>query len=164
MHCQADRVGGRRIEVAPFRKLPVDLDDLCIALETAAGEMSWYLDGHTGNTILVTAEYDPVEQEGPSLDEIEADPSRYLPIPAADNREALRDMESFIQGLADARLKESLELALAAPKPFRRFKSVLAYVPEQRRQWLEFKSERTELRALEWLKLQAIEPVPRSRR
>ncbi len=141
-----------------MKRLKVDLDDLCIAIETSPGDdMRWYLDAESGSTILVTREYDPVEDDGPTLEEIESHPDRYLPVPPTPSHEAFRDMEAFVAGLSDERLKESLELALGAPRPFRRFKSVLDHLPDQRQAWFEFRRQRMVARARRWLANQGIE-------
>jgi hypothetical protein len=142
-----------------LRQLPIDLDDLCIALDTGPGELSWFLDAQTGETILVNNEYDPTDTEGPSQEEIEANPDRYLQIPEASSDQGYRDMQAFIASVKDERFRESLEIAILGPGPFRRFKSVLNHVPEQRELWFAFKKQRMLTRALEWLKEHGIAPV-----
>ena len=144
-----------------LKRLPIDLDDLCIALETAPGaEMRWYLDAESGATILVNSEYDPSELDGPTLDEIAAAPQRYLAIPEAEPDGGLGEMREFSAALADSRLRESLEIALSGTGPARRFKNVLAHVPEQRDQWFAFKRRRTEERAAGWLASHGLEAAP----
>ncbi|MHB8874555.1 MAG: UPF0158 family protein [Myxococcaceae bacterium] len=141
-----------------LKRLPIDLDDVCIALETAPDvEMHWFLDADTGATILVSREYDPSDMDGPTRDEIEASPQRYLAIPAANPDEGFRDMREFIAGLADAQLRDSLDIALAGTGPFRRFKNVLGHVPEQRERWFAFKRKRTEARASAWFAAVGVE-------
>lgn len=148
-----------------MKRLKIDLEDLCIAMDSSPGEdMRWFLDAETGDTILVTREYDPAEADGPSIDEIEASPRRYLPVPEAEEAAAFAAMQAFIGTLADERLRESLELALAGPRPMRRFKSVLEHLPEQRQRWFEFKRGQLLARAREWLASQGIEPHDRPRR
>lgn len=142
-----------------MKRIKVDLDELCIALETSPGEdMRWYLDAESGATILVTCEYDPAEDGGPTLEEIESHPDRYLPVSPTPSHAAFADMEAFVAGLSDERLKESLELALGAPRPFRRFKSVLEHLPDQRQAWFDFRKQRMLDRARRWLADQGIEP------
>jgi hypothetical protein len=60
-------------------------------------------------------------------------------------------MEAFAQSHPDQRLKESLLLALEAPRPDRRIRAVLCWLPEQQQQWHEFRHGRIEARARAWL-------------
>ena len=144
-----------------LKRLPIDLADVCIALETAPdAELHWFLDTGSGETILVSREYDPSDIDGPTRDEIDASPARYLPIPPAGPDESLADMREFMASLEDPRLRESLEIALSGTGPARRFKNVLGHVPEQRDDWLSFKHARTEERARAWLTEKGIEPLP----
>jgi hypothetical protein len=148
-----------------LKRLPIDLADVCIAIETAFdAEMHWFLDAETGATILVSREYDPSDIDGPTRDEIDQAPARYLPIPAADADEATRDMREFIADLEDPRLRESLDIALSGTGPARRFKNVLGHVPEHRDDWLSYKHARTEARARAWLTEKGLEPLPVSPR
>lgn len=133
------------------RELPVDLDELCIALESVMGELRWYFDRDSGRTLLVNREYDPVADEGPSRAEIESQPERFIPVPGLRTDELLEDMRAFIGTVGESTLRESLELTLLAPKPERRFKSVLGYVPDVRQRWFQFKRQRLESRARAWL-------------
>jgi hypothetical protein len=145
------------------KKLAVDMADICIALDSAAGDLQWYLDVETGDTLLVNNEYDPVE-EGVTLEEIEARPERYLAVPHSDRGQFMRDMKDFTVACEDAVLKESLEIALVGQAPARRFKAVLSHLPEQRNKWFEFRRARLLNRAVRWLDQNGIEPVPRGRR
>ncbi len=134
------------------KRLAIDLDDVCIALETAPdAELRWYLDAQTGATLLVNDEYDPSDIDGPTRDEIDAAPERYLAIPAAPPEQALTDMREFVAALEDPQLRQSLEMALDGRGPARRFKTALGHLPEQRDRWHAWKRARTEGRAQTWL-------------
>src|SRR3954463_5662426 len=98
-----------------LKALPVDLTELCIALENEARGFDWYLDVETGDTVLVNAEYEPYEYGGLKVEEIEGNPQRFRRVPSTDERVAFSDMEAFALQLNDVRLKESLLLALEAP-------------------------------------------------
>jgi hypothetical protein len=145
------------VELSP-RKLPIDLTELCIALESEAGGFDWYLDTETGDTVLVNDEYEPDEYGGLKVEEIEGNPQRFRRVPAADERQDMLDMEAFAKGLTDERLKESLMLALEAPHPYRRFRAVLGWLPEQQHQWHTFRHQRLEARARAWLGQLGFEP------
>jgi hypothetical protein len=132
--------------------LSIDIDDLCIAFEMEASpDAHWYLDAQTGVLLLVNAEYDPADIGEPTMDEIQADPARYLAIPPAQPAQAALDLQEFAQSRPDPVLRESLEIALSGIGPVRRFKKVLDHLPEQREGWYAFKRQRTEARARAWL-------------
>jgi hypothetical protein len=136
-----------------IKSLPVDLAELCIALgsETDVSELKWFLDLESGKVILVSREYDATEWGGLSPEDIENNPFRFKPVPAAGPEHHLVDMHAFVSGLTDARLKESLEIALSAPRPERRFRAVLGWLPDELERWHAFRKQRTEQRAHSWL-------------
>jgi Uncharacterised protein family (UPF0158) len=131
--------------------LPVDFAELCVALEAEASDLCWYLDATTGEVILVNAEYDPAEHGGLTADAIESDPARFRRVPAGSPDEPLSDMHAFAAQSNDPQLRESFELALLAPRPERRFKAVLTYLPEVQDAWHVFRQQRVEERARAWL-------------
>lgn len=136
---------------AELRRLPVDLAELCVALEAKASEFRWYLDMKTGVVLLVNDEFDPAEHEGLTALDLEADPARFRRVPAGSLEDQLGDMRAFAGQQPDVTLKESLELALEAPRPDRRFRAVLGWVPAELEAWRTFRRERAEHRARTWL-------------
>jgi hypothetical protein len=136
-----------------LKSLPVDLAELCIALaaEQDVSDLKWFLDLESGRVILVSREYDKNEWGGLTLDEIEGSPSRFRLVPAAEPHHQLTDMGDFVKALTDVRLKESLELALSAPRPERRFRAVLGWLPDELEKWHSFRQGRCEARAHSWL-------------
>ena len=82
---------------------------------------------------------------------------RYVSVLAADSREGYRDMEDFINIVADARLAELLSVAINGRDAFPRFRDVLARLPEERKRWFQFQNARLRQRALEWLEDMDIE-------
>lgn len=137
---------------ATLRDLPVDMAELCIALEAEASEFPWFLDVVTGAVVLVTDEFDPAEHDGLTVGQIESEPLRFRRVPAGSAEEGLGDMRAFAQQHADPTFRESLELALEAPRAERRFRSVLAWVPGAQEDWHRFRLGRVEGRAREWLR------------
>src|SRR5262249_22758710 len=95
---------------------------------------------------------------GLKVEDIEGNPQRFRRVPTADERQTLQDMEAFAQGLGDERLKESLMLALEAPRPERRFRAVLGWLPEEQQRWHAFRHERLEARARAWLEQLGLAP------
>ncbi|MBL9036893.1 MAG: hypothetical protein JNG84_00130 [Archangium sp.] len=131
--------------------LAVDMPELCLALEADPGDVRWFLDLRSGDVILVNDEYAPEEHDGVSVDDLESDTTSFCQVPAADPKDVVADMRAFVEQLADVQLKESLELALAAPKPERRFKAALQWLPTELERWHTFRQQRCQHRATAWL-------------
>ena len=140
--------------------LPVDLADLCIALESEASGYRWYFDLETGETILLNGEYDPEEHNGITSDDIKGRPQRFRRVPTETTAQALADMKGFPDSLDDGRLKESLMLALAAPRPERRFRAVLGWLPDELGRWPRFRHALLSERAMRWLAGLGVQAVP----
>jgi hypothetical protein len=132
------------------KQLNIDLDELCEAMEDSSYEHEYYLDLETGE-ILFVSEYMDDEETEKLRDQIEADYNRYERIPTAESHEGYEDMADFIATVDNERLAELLEVAINGKGAFRRFKDVLLNYPEERERWFQFKGERMEERALEWL-------------
>ncbi|MBK7861539.1 MAG: hypothetical protein IPJ65_23575 [Archangiaceae bacterium] len=143
---------------AQLKPLPVDLTELCIALESEGDGFDWYLDTETGDTVLVNAEYEPDEYGGLKVEEIEGNPQRFRRVPVVDERQAFRDMEAFALAQQDERLKESLLIALEAPRPMRRFRAVLGWLPPVQHQWHAFRHQALVARACAWLEQLGLQP------
>jgi len=132
------------------KSLNIDLDELCSAMEDSSYEHEYYLDLKTGE-ILFLSEYMDDEETRKLRDQIEEDFDRYERIPKAESHEGYEDMEDFIATVKDERLVELLEVAINGRGAFRRFKDVLLRYPEERERWFQFKDERMQERAHEWL-------------
>jgi len=135
------------------KALNIDLAELCSAMEDSSYEHEYYLDLKTGE-ILLLSEYmdDEDDEETRKLrEQIEEESDHYEPIPKAESYEGYEDMVDFIATVKDERLAELLEVAINGKGAFRRFKDVLLNYPEEREKWFNFKDERMEERAMEWL-------------
>jgi hypothetical protein len=144
-----------------LKDLAVDLSELCVALEPEASDLLWFLDVTTGELLLVNDEYDPGEHAGLEVVDIETDPVRFRRVPPGSPDEPLKDMQGFAAQLTDATLRESLDLALLAPRPERRFKSVMTHLPDVQHAWHAFRQKRMETRARAWLQSLGILPSSR---
>ncbi len=138
--------------------MTIDLSDVCIALSGEGGALRWFFDAQTGTALLLNAEYDPADNGGLTEAQIEADVARFKRIPPAEPAQVLADMASFTAQTTDARLKESLELALEAPHPERRFRAVLGWLPEEQARWHSWRQAQLEERARRWLKTIGVKP------
>jgi hypothetical protein len=132
------------------RTLKIDLDELYDAMENSSYEVEYYLDLKTGEILFVSEGMDD-EETGKLKNQIEEEFDRYEPIPKAESHEGYRDMQVFIASVDDERLTELLEVAINGKGAFRRFKDVLLNYPEERERWFEFKDDRIQEQALEWL-------------
>jgi len=146
----------------PTRALPVDLEELSIALEAETADLRWYFDQDTGDVLLVTQEFEPAEHDGLTVTEIESQPSRFVRVPPGHPQRVIDDMRAFVTSLGDSTLQESLELALSASRPERRFKTALSWLPERQQQWHAWHRAQCQQRALAWLARQGIEPKARA--
>lgn len=147
---------------AATRRIPVDLPELALALGAEAEDVAWFLDLDTGDVLLVNREWDPTEHGGLTVDEVEADGRRFLKVPAVTAEVPLSDMAAYAAQVSDVRLRESLEIALSAPRPERRFRAVLGWLPEEQERWHRFRQERCEARAHEWLKAHGVVAIARA--
>ena len=134
--------------------------ELCLALEAEA-DLSWYLDLTTGDVILLTPEYEAAEYGGIDAVELQTNEARFRRVPTPDPKAAMADMQAFVGGLSDSQLRESLELALSAPRPERRFRAALGWIPDQLQKWHAFRQSRAEARALAWLESLRVNPIAR---
>ncbi len=131
--------------------LPVDMSELCIALEAEPAELRWFLDVSNGDVILVNDEFVPEENDGLSVQDLEQNAERFRQVPPSNPADVVGDMVAFAAQLTDERLKESLELALSAPRPERRFRAALGWLPDELERWHSFRQGRCEGRATQWL-------------
>ncbi len=132
------------------KALKIDLDELCSAMADSSYEHEYYLDLETGE-ILFISDYMDDEETGKLKGQVEEDSDRYERIPEAKSHEGYEDMVKFIATVKDERLVELLETAINGKGAFRRFKDVLLNYPENREGWFQFKDDRMEEKALEWL-------------
>ena len=145
------------------RRVPVDWDDLEMALTMHSDELASYLDVRTGEIRVSQAHPFGGEPKDGVLSEEEvedglADGSliRVEPLPSSVE---LEWMVAFADTVAGPRLRPSLQAALGRSRPFRRFKGALADDPWERERWLAFQAERLRETMREWLADHDIEPT-----
>ncbi|MBT2674238.1 hypothetical protein J7E95_26190 [Streptomyces sp. ISL-14] len=137
-----------------LRPLAVDLEMLAMLLEGDPAESGGLLD-------LCTGDCRPTVTGGPDAGaeaEEADDPERWLHVPALGSRAGYRDMELFIEGLADAVLADRLRIAISGRGAFRRFKDVLAQDERAWRRYHRLSDERQRGRARAWLAEEAYCP------
>lgn len=84
---------------------------------------------------------------------------RYIRIEADEPHADYGDMEAFVETVQDEQLQRRLDRGIRGRGAFRFFREELDDYPEERKRWLQFKSDRARERGLEWLKLNDIEPI-----
>lgn len=145
-----------------LRAIPVDLAELRLAFEAETQDLPWYLDTGTGEVLLVTSEYEPSQHRGVTVAQIEGDPARFLRVPPSNPQHLVDDMRAFAESVGDTQLTESLDLALSAPRPDKRFKTVLSWLPERQQQWHAWRQARTMERVTSWLAGHGLQPAARA--
>jgi len=144
---QLDAALGDR-PVPMLRPLPVDLEQLAGILEGDPVYGGGRIDLRTGEVwpqaaidyVLETGEEDPDDN-----------PDRWLGVWCEGSRDAYRDMEDFVDTVADGDQADRLSIAISGRGAFRRFKDVLARWPDQLERWYLFSDDRQRGRARAWL-------------
>nr|WP_271209211.1 hypothetical protein [Rhodococcus wratislaviensis]GLK33699.1 hypothetical protein GCM10017611_05410 [Rhodococcus wratislaviensis] len=118
-----------------LRRLAVDLEEL-------EGDPTY----GGGRIDLWTGETWPTMIEDDASDEAD-DPDRWLYVGCVGSRAGYRDMELFIESVADPAIADRLDIAISGRGAFRRFRDVLSRWPDEfHRYWL-FSDERRRGRA-----------------
>jgi hypothetical protein len=125
----------------------IDLEELCRALEDHSG-FSWFIDTKTGKLHLLGDSMWDGEDVGRDFEP----PDSCRRIDPIDSRESYDDLAEFTAMVHDPKARDLLERAIAGRGAFRRFKDVLANLPELRAAWFKFHDTRLERRAIEWLR------------
>lgn len=141
------------------RRVPVNWDDLEMALTDHGDEWSYYLDLRTGEVRIVRI--DAFEEEEDLSDEdVDAgvatgDLLTVEPLPSSVE---YAWMAEFAASLSDPRLRELLQVALNGRGAFRRFKDVLLDHGPERARWFAFRDERLRDAMREWLADHGLDP------
>lgn len=140
-----------------LRSLPIDLEELAGILEDGPIHSGGRVDLRTGE-VWPRAAIDYAQETGEETDE---DEDRWLSVVCEGSREGYRDMEAFIESLADPDRANRLWIAIQGPGAFRRFKDVLGRTPDELDRWFAFSEERQRGRARAWLADAGYNPTPR---
>lgn len=140
-----------------LRSLPIDLEELAGILEGDPIQWRGRVDLRTGE-VWPRAAIDYAQEIGEETDE---DEDRWLSVAGEGSRESYRDMEAFIESLADPDQADRLWTAIQGPGAFRRFKDALGRTPDELNRWFAFSEERQRGRARAWLVHAGYNPSPR---
>jgi len=143
------------------RRVPVNWDDLEMALTSNPAEWSFYLDVRTGEVQMVPIDRLGEDDDWPSEEDLDdaLAAGHLIPVEPLGSRIEYGWMAEFAETVGDARLRDRLEVALDGRGAFRRFKNVLLDFPAERERWFAFRDERLHAAAREWLAEQGIEPT-----
>lgn len=143
------------------RRVPVNWDDLEMALTANAAEWACYLDVRSGEVQMVPVDRLGEDEDWPSEDELDAglEAGHLIPIEPLGSSVEYGWMAEFASSVGDAQIRDRLELALDGRGAFRRFKNVLLDFPAERERWLAFRDERLRASAREWLAEHDIGPT-----
>ena len=154
----------READVA--RRVPVDWDDLEMALTMHMDEWACYLDLRTGHVHMVHVDSfagESVEGEDDELSGEDVDAGLaagdLVPVEPLPSSEEYGWMVEFAASVSEPRLRDLLEVALDGRGAFRRFKNVLGDAPEERARWFAFRDGRVREAMQEWLEDHDIEPT-----
>lgn len=151
-----------RAQAPALRDLPIDLDDLCLALEGDPLRTGGRLDLQTGEVLQIGPLYesDFFDENGePDGGEADWADDRWLRFDSLGSRPGFRDMEEFLETVADERLAIRLDRALGGRGAFRRFKDELAEVPNELARFHRFTDDRRRGRARQFLALSGLRPA-----
>ncbi len=121
------------------KKICINLDEICEAMEDYSLDFEYYLDLKTGEVIIKSNFESDLDSE--ISNEIEHDFERYESIPNIGSSKTYRYMEMFVESVEDIKLKGKLTNVLNGKKPFRQFKNVLEDNPEKQILWYDFKDK-----------------------
>lgn len=134
-----------------MKKLPVDLDELVLALESNDSGCdlgAYWFDTWTGDVLFVSSD---LEEDEELRDQIAEDaPGRFVRVDSIDSRAGFRMMEDFVRTLPTGQVRETLEFSLRGPRPFRQFKDSLND-KKVRERWFAFRREAVRRSAIAWL-------------
>ena len=153
-----------------LRHLPIDLDDLSLALEGDPLLTGGRVDLRTGEVHQIGPLYEsdevdefgePDEEESDWADDAEVGEGgdRWLRFDSLGSRPGFRDMAEFLETVADEPRATRLDRALGGRGAFRRFKDELASAPEELARFHRFTDDRRRGRARQWLAESGLRPT-----
>ena len=161
---ERERIAARLgAETSPSRgssaKVPVNWDDLEMALTANAAEWSCYLDRRSGEMQMVPVDRLGADDDWPSEEELDdgIDAGHLISVEPLGSSVEYGWMAEFTATVGDATLRDRLEVALDGRGAFRRFKHVLLDAPDERERWFAFRRARLRDVARDWLAEQGIQ-------
>lgn len=145
------------------KRVPVNWDDLELALTWRSDELEYFLDLRSGEARQYRLSVFANDAEDFDLSEDEADAGLaegyLLRIEPLESSVEYGWMMEFAASVTNTRPRDRLEVALNGRGAFRRFEDVLAEYPAERGRWFRFRDERVRKAICEWLEDHDIEPT-----
>ncbi|MHB2017519.1 MAG: UPF0158 family protein [Candidatus Xenobia bacterium] len=152
-------------------ELPINLDELQMALADHGDASDYFLDLKTGEMVVlprsVTAAAEEVLPEGLEqwelglLDrarQVLLEGTRYIPIEPLSSQQFKQVMEDFIHCVSDPALATSLAAVLDSPRAYTGFRAILAHWPQERTRWFDFEYAAYAELARAWLSTCGVVP------
>ena len=157
-------------EAPALRDLPIDLEELALALEGDLLLTGGRIDLRTGDVHQIGPLYESDyfeergeldDEEPESLDDAQdgRGDEHWLRFESLGSRPGFHDMVEFLDTIADERLATRLDRALGGRGAFRRFKDELADVPGELARFHRFTDDRRRGRARQWLAGSGLRPA-----
>lgn len=143
----------------PLRPIPVDVNDLVMAMTDSMGfgeHEGGYLNTTTGESVHSLLTDDSYVDEA-----VDVEGEDWVWVPHTDSHTGWRDMDRFVSSIEDNALRDRFELAIEGRGAFRRFKDVLHQDADEqtRNRWYQEKEDRDWGRAREFLAEHGLRPV-----
>lgn len=87
----------------------------------------------------------------PELESVRNDSKRYVPVEVIPSRIQYQWICDFTASLEDQNSRVRVEAAINGKGAFRRFKDILLTMPEERKQWFDYRDQRMRTRIAEWV-------------
>jgi hypothetical protein len=153
---------------AEKKVVPINMRELCWALDDSNLTIDRYIDLETGDIVEVFDFDDGYFDEDGEEDELEdnvermidENPDRFAYIDPLPSFESYRHMEDFIRSVTDPHLKDLLVVAIDGKGAFRRFRDVLLGYSEEEERWFEFKNAKMLDVSMDFLDSIDVEPAP----
>ena len=152
------------VSVPQPRRVPVDWDDLEMALTWRSDECNYFLDLGDGK-VVTYATWGSGEDGDLSEEEIDEGlaAGRLVKVEPLPSSTEYGWMAEFAASVRNRHVRELLDVALHGRGAFRRFKDVLAGYPAERERWFAFRDERMREAIAEWLADHDIEATTKPR-
>lgn len=135
-------------------QIQIDWTELEQAFENHAPDIRAYLDKQSGKIHAVSRHG---SEDDPIVLQVQAHPTRFIPIDPIASREQYVMMEQFIESANIPILKKQLADSIVGKGAFRRFKDVVSRHAEERKRWFAFRDVLLHRYILDWLKRNQVE-------
>jgi len=135
-------------------KILIDWEALETAVERNSPHTESFVEKSSGQVLTICAgEPDAAQLKA----KVAANIEDYVRVEPASSREQYRWMEQYVGSVADAPLKQRLQISIDGKGAFRRFKDVLLAYPAERERWFSYRSNHLHWHIQNWLSAHDLE-------